>query len=241
MSPVPIKSGPLPLHLSSQGRKAVHSTIPKKKLDEENELIMGNEIIDQTVTQKQLPKAYGLPIFENIATSVANEYLFDLNYRKFYVHTLNKETIKNKNIHLYCKRNDKPWLDIQNVVLKAKAAVVDIANLCLEADKKNVVIHLRDVVIKATDAITLAGNVNHQITFETKERLKNALSQDYKTICEQDNFWSKQLLGEGLADNVKIKTKVMYSVNHSVNKSEAKSIFYFSKVSNIPFLKQLNG
>ena len=128
-------------------------------------------------------------------------------------------------------------MDIQNVVLKTKAAVVDIANLCLEADKKNVVIHLRDVVVKAT----LAGNVNHQITFETKERLKNALSEDYKTICEQDNFWSKQLLDQGLADNVKIKTKVTYSVNHSVNKSEAKSIFYFSKVFNIPFPKQLNG
>ena len=80
MSPVSNKSGPLPLHLSSQGRKAVHSAIPKKKLDEENDLIMGNEIIDQTVTEKQLPKAYGLPILENIATSVTNEYLFDLNY-----------------------------------------------------------------------------------------------------------------------------------------------------------------
>ena len=55
---------------------------------------------------------------------------------------------------------------------------------------------------KTIDAITLLGKVNHQMTFERKERLKSALLKDYKTICEQDHFYSKQLLGDDLADNV---------------------------------------
>ena len=41
------------------------------------------------------------------------------------------------------------------------------------------------------------------MTSEIKERLKNALSEDYKTVCEQDYSDSKQLLGDDLVDNVK--------------------------------------
>ena len=75
--------------------------------------------------------------------------------------------------------------------VKATAAVVDIANLCWEVHSKNKVIHSKDVV-KAIDAITLTGKVNHQMTFERKEKWKNALPEDYKTICEQDHSESKQ-------------------------------------------------
>ena len=42
------------------------------------------------------------------------------------------------------------------------------------------------------------------MTFERKERL-NALSEDYKTICEQDHSDSKQLLWDGLGDVKKAK------------------------------------
>ena len=51
--------------------------------------------------------------------------------------------------------------------------------------------------------ITLVGKVNHQITFERKERLKNAFSEVYETICQQDHPNSKQLLGDDLDNNVK--------------------------------------
>ena len=194
---------------------------------------VGDEIIDQIVTEKESPQAYGPPILENLASAVTkfwqtearneqkikklkNEYLVASNCPKFYVPTLNEEIIKNKNIHHYYKRNDKRWFDLQNIVLKATSAVVEIANLCLEADNKNEVIHSKDVVVKAIDAITLLGKANHQMTFERKERLKNALSEDYKTICEQDHSDSKQLLGNDSADNVK-KEKATHSMNQSIS------------------------
>ena len=219
-SPVPKTSGQSSTHSPSQGVKAAHSTSSKMKLDDENDLNMGNEIIDQIVTEKEPHQAYGLPILENIASAVTkfwqsearneqkikklkNEYLVASNCPKFYVPTLNEEIIKNKNIHHYYKRNDKRWFDLQNIVLKAISALVEIVNLCLEADNKNEMIHSKDVVVKAIDAITLLGKTSHQMTFETKERLKNALSEDYKTICEQDHSDSKPLLGDDLADNVK--------------------------------------
>ena len=88
---------------------------------------------------------------------------------KFFSPTLNEEIIKNKNIHHYSERNDKRWFDLQNVVSKATAAVVYIANLCLEADYKNEVIHSNDVAVKSIDTITLLGKLNQQMTFERKK------------------------------------------------------------------------
>ena len=41
------------------------------------------------------------------------------------------------------------------------------------------------------------------MTFERKEILKNAFSEDYKTIFEQDHSDSKQMLGDDLVENVK--------------------------------------
>ena len=131
---------------------------------------MGNDIIDQIVTDKESRQAYGPPILKNLASAVTkfwqtearneqknkrlqNEHLIASNYPKFYVPTLNEKIIKNKNIHHYYKRNDKRRFDLQNIVLKATSAVVEIANLCLEADNKNEVIDSKDVV-KAIDAIT---------------------------------------------------------------------------------------
>ena len=70
------------------------------------------------------------------------------NCSKFYVPTLNEKIIKNKNIHHYYKRNDKRWFDVQNIVLKTTSAVVEIANLCLQVDNKNEVIHSKDGVVK---------------------------------------------------------------------------------------------
>ena len=227
-SPVPKTSGHLLSHSPSQGVKTAHSTSSKRKLNDENDLNVGNEIIDQIVTEKESPQAYGPPILENLASAVTkfwqtearneqkikklkNEYLVASNCPKFYVPTLNEEIIKNKNIHHYYKRNDQRWFDLQNT-----SAVVDIASLCLEADNKNEVIHSKDVVVKSIDIITLLGKVNHQMTFERKERLKNSLSEDYKTISEQNHSDSKQMLGDDLPVNVK-KAKVTHSMNQSIS------------------------
>ena len=65
--------------------------------------------------------------------------------------------------------------------------MVDIANLCLEADSKSEVTNSKDVVANVKDVVTLLGKVNHQINIERNERVKNALSEDYKTICGQDH------------------------------------------------------
>ena len=69
-SPVPKTSGHLSSHSPSQGVKAAHSTSSKGKLDDENDLDVGNEIIDQIVTEIELPQEYGPPILENLASGL---------------------------------------------------------------------------------------------------------------------------------------------------------------------------
>ena len=62
-SSVPRTSGQLSTHSPSQGLKAGSS---KRKLDDENYLNVGNEIIDQIVAEKESPQTYGPPILENL-------------------------------------------------------------------------------------------------------------------------------------------------------------------------------
>ena len=140
-------------HSPSQGINVAHSISSKRKLEDENDLNVSNEIIEQIVTEKESPQAYDSPILENLASAVTkflqtearneqkikklkNEYLVPSNCQNLYVPTLNEEIIKSKNIHHYYKRNDKQWFGFQNIVLKATPGVEEIANLCLEADNK---------------------------------------------------------------------------------------------------------
>ena len=99
---------------------------------------------------------------------------------------MNEEIIKKSIDHNY-KRNDKRWFDLQNVVLNAVAVVVDIANICLEADSKNEVIPSKDVIVKTRDAITLLDKLNNQMNFERNQRLNNTLSEGFETIFEEVN------------------------------------------------------
>lgn len=53
--------------------------------------------------------------------------------------------------------------------LKGADAVVDITNLCLEVDKKNEVIHSKNVAVKVIDA-SILGRANYETSFERKEK-----------------------------------------------------------------------
>ena len=168
--PVPKTSGHLSSHSPSQGIKAPHSTRSKGKLDDKNDLNVGNETINQILAENESPEAYVLPVLENLNSAVTK--FWKTSCPKFYVPTLNEEITKNKNIYHYYKRNDKRWFDLQNIVLKATSAVVEITNLCLEGDSKNEVIHSKDVVVKSIDVITLLDKTKHKMTFERNEKLK---------------------------------------------------------------------
>ena len=95
--------------------------------------------------------------------------------------------------------------------------MINITNICLDADNKNQLIESKEVVVKAIDAITLLGRASKQITLERKERLISTLSEDYRSICNQDHSKSKFLLGDDLLEIIrKSKANILIkSVNFS--------------------------
>ena len=167
------------------------SGIRKQKLSEEGNIQGGrldvsSEVIDEIVCQKVVPQACGPPILENLAKACTNfwateskndlvikklkpDFAVPSNCDKFYSPILNEEILKNRNIHSHYKRNDRRWFDLQNLISKSSTAVMNIANICLDADNKDQLIESKKVVVKATDAIRLLGGVSKQITFERTE------------------------------------------------------------------------
>ena len=67
---VPKTSDHLSSHSPSHGVKAAHSTSSKRKLHDENDFNIGNEIIDQIVADKESSQAHDPPILENLASAV---------------------------------------------------------------------------------------------------------------------------------------------------------------------------
>ena len=229
----------------------------KRKLSEEGKiqgdrLDVGNEVIDDIFCQKNAPQACGPPILDNLAKvctkfwvtdskndlvikKLKSDFVVLSNCDKFYCPILNEEILKNRNIHSYYKRNDRSWFDLQNLILKLSSAVMNIANICLDADNKDRLIESKEVVVKAIDAIALLGRASKQITFKRKEWLRSALSEDYRSICNEDHSFSKFLLGDDLAENIR-KAKATYLLNQlvSAKKQSSSTAYTSSTVSRNP-------
>ena len=158
-------------------------------------LDVGNEVIDENVCQKVAPQACDPPILENLAKActkfwiieskndlvikkLKSDFAVPSNCDKFYAPILNEEILKKRNINSYYKRNNRRWFDLQNLILKSSTAVMNIANICLDADNKDRLIDSKEMVVKAIDVITLLGRASKQITFKRKERLRSALSEE---------------------------------------------------------------
>ena len=121
-----------------------------------------------------------------------NAYLVALSCPKFYVPTRNEEIIKNKSVHHYYRRIDKQCFDLQNVVLKATAAVVDIGNSFLEANKKNELILSKDVVVKVIDTITLLGKVNPTSLYSSNSKASTSTTHSLNFQVHKKNFQRPQ-------------------------------------------------
>ena len=116
---------------------------------------------------------------------------------------LSDDISKNKNIHYYYKRNDKKYADMQQLLTKVFNAVINIANNYLEADSSNKIVELRALVTKAADAITIMGKLNTMPANDRKIRLKQALSESYQGLCDQDFSQSVYLLGDNLPEELR--------------------------------------
>ena len=108
---------------------------------------------------------------------------------------------------------------MQQFFTKACTTVINIANNCLEADKSNKIVESRALVTKAADAITIMGKLNTMLTKARKTRLKPALSESYKSLCDQDFSQLVYLLGDYLPEEF-WKNKSQHFLEATVLKSQ---------------------
>ena len=86
--------------------KAAHSISSKKKRDNKNDLNVGNEIIDQIVTEKEPPQAYGPWILENLASAVT---------RFWQTEARNEQKLKNWRMNIWLLRiAQSPYTEWRN-------------------------------------------------------------------------------------------------------------------------------
>ena len=87
---------------------------------------------------------------------------------------MNVESFKNKNMHFFCKI--KRWFDIQNLILRATAEVIDLANDCLEGGNKNRLMQSKDVVIQSVDILHRKSTNNNPM----QRSIEKILTQQIK-------------------------------------------------------------
>lgn len=225
--------------LFSDKSESSSSSQKRKKKSEEDDLQLHEEIIDNIIGERQTKQNNGPAILKKLAVGVKKFWTEDSKNNKLLkdykqnllipencefvkVPLLNDDILKNKNIHYYYKRNDKKYSDMQQYIVQASTAIINIANECLEADKSNKIVESKVLVSKAADALTIMGKVNSMITNERKTRLKPALSESYQSLCDQDFSESMYLLGDDLPEEMK-KARSRHVMEASISKRQKTS------------------
>ena len=115
------------------------------------------------------------------------------------------------------------YQDMQDTGMRASVVVLQIEDMCHEADRNNQVILSKPVVAKAIDGVILLGRANYYLIGEVKELLKSALSEDIKGLCDYEYPYSEYVLSDNLAETLKQAREA-----HKMNLSTSKESFHQS-------------
>ena len=98
---------------------------------------------------------------------------------------------KNRKIMSFHKKADKTLSDIQEGLVFAKSAVLEIIDELILAQNENRQPNLRKVMGHTVDSVTLMGGTHKQISAERKEYLNLVL--DIRTLSDQETSYSKYI------------------------------------------------
>ena len=120
---------------------------------------------------------------------------------------LNSEIASNRKILPYHKRADKRMADIQRAIKSGALAVLEMADTALkyvDGPNDNQHVDTKKFVSLGIDAITVLGKAVHMISTERKEKLRPALNEDIRSICDNDYTTSDYLFGDNISESIKI-------------------------------------
>ena len=172
---------------------AIFEEINKEKMSEEE---LGPAISSQLaeVAMKYWSEESKNPV---VVTKILDGLKIPANCGVICVPILNEAVAKSRKIMPFHKRAHKRS-EIQKGLIFAASAVLKIADELILAQNEIRPPNLKKVMDYTVDSITLLGRVHKQISAERKERLKPALNEDIRTLCDKETSDSKYLFGENL-------------------------------------------
>ena len=105
---------------------------------------------------------------------------------------------QNRKIMLFHKRADTRLSDIQEGLISATLAVLEIADKLILTKNESRQIHLRNIIGDNVDSINLMGRAHKQISTERKYCLNLVLNKNIRTLCDKETSDSKYLSVENL-------------------------------------------
>ena len=99
---------------------------------------------------------------------------------------------------------DRRLSDIQKSISLATSVILHIANERLKCQKKSESsFDHKKVVSTAIDAIYFMAKATHSLSAETGDRLKPALNEEVRSLCELEPTSSDYLFGENMNESLK--------------------------------------
>ena len=123
---------------------------------------------------------------------------------------------------LFHKKADKRLSDIQEGLISATLAVLEIADKLIPTKNESRQVHLRNIIGDIVDSINLIGKTHKQISTKCKYCLKLVLNKNIRALCDKETSDSKHLFGENLLKSMEEAKESFRISDGIVNNSTTK-------------------
>ena len=136
---------------------------------------------------------------------------------------LNEAVAQNRKILPYHKRVDRRLSDIQKSISLATSAILQIANETLKCQKESESsFDHKKVVSTAIDAISFMAKATHSLSAERRDRLKPALNEEVRSLCDLEPTSSEYLFGENMNESLKL-AKENYKLSQNLVSTKSRN------------------
>ena len=158
-----------------------------------------------------------------MVSKIAERILIPKNCEFVRVPKLNEAVAQNRKILPYHKRVDRRLSDIQKSISLATSAILQIANETLKCQKESESsFDHKNVVSTAIDAISFMAKATHSLSVERTDRLKPALNEEVRSLCDLEPTSSEYLFGENMNESLKL-AKENYKLSQNLVSTKSRN------------------
>ena len=158
-----------------------------------------------------------------MVSKIAERLLIPNNCKFVRVPKPNEVVSKNRKILPYHKSVDRRLSDIQKSISLATSAIFQIANETLKSQKESESsFDHKKVVSTAIDAISFMTKSTHSLSAERRDRLKPALNEEVRRLCDLEPTSSEYLFGENMNESLKL-AKENYKLSQNLVSTKSRN------------------